>query len=534
MKKTVPIRTHKLLASCGHAFILGMLIQTHAFNAAAAENCTSRYEPYFTGTCMNRGKCLGALINNLCTGSANACCIDETSASGETLVSAQNLVSLAGVDTARIRYLSTVITAPKTSPSCGQTAAYLAQLAHESARFQYSEEVGAESYFDRYENRNDLGNTQPGDGRKYRGRGFIQITGRANYKQAGDALGLDLVNSPELAAFPVNAAKIAVWYWTSKDLNTFADGTFYGFSRITSLINGGLNNFRDRVDLLDKANALFNCGDLLKGHGEKCTISKQDDALCKPLCGADFAGRKYCGCNGLTAANKCAGPSNVVCCSETKSDIDLAFVLDSSGSIASADFQQSLAFASSIIQSVNVGEYATRVALINFSRNVQVVTKLNSVYDKAALLSTVAGISQIGSSTATGEALQVCESTIFTVANGMRAIGLGVPKIILVLTDGQSNGYVAPGLVAARLRAAGVSIISIGVGSYLNFAELAAIASPSRVYLLSNFQAVVNSFDDILQLAQLEPAMITTLTSRINVEKDSFKVNFVVYYLKCH
>ena len=66
-----------------------------------------------------------------------------------------------------------------------------------------------------YGNRADLGNTQAGDGARYIGRGFIQLTGRTNYTAAGAALGLDLVNHPELAEDRANAARIAVWFWNA-------------------------------------------------------------------------------------------------------------------------------------------------------------------------------------------------------------------------------------------------------------------------------------------------------------------------------
>lgn len=120
-------------------------------------------------------------------------------------------------------------------------AAFIAQLAHESGNFKYSEEIASGRA---YEGRRDLGNTQPGDGERFKGRGYIQLTGRANYAAAGKSLGLDLVNHPELAARPENAARIAAWYWNSRGLNAKADaGDFDG---ITRSINGGYNGKADR------------------------------------------------------------------------------------------------------------------------------------------------------------------------------------------------------------------------------------------------------------------------------------------------
>lgn len=127
------------------------------------------------------------------------------------------------------------ITAPQ------QQAMFVAQLAHESGGFQFMEEIASGAA---YEGRADLGNTQPGDGERFKGRGYIQVTGRYNYGQAGQALGLDLVNNPGLAAQPENAARIAAWYWTSRDINDAANNG--DFTRVTQLINGGTNGLADR------------------------------------------------------------------------------------------------------------------------------------------------------------------------------------------------------------------------------------------------------------------------------------------------
>lgn len=106
----------------------------------------------------------------------------------------------------------------------GQELAHLvAQAAHETANWRHMEEVppaGAKNpqrYFQRkYDKKKILGNVKPGDGFKYRGRGYVQLTGRDNYTRAGRALGLDLVNNPDLAAKPDIAAKIALWFWKTR------------------------------------------------------------------------------------------------------------------------------------------------------------------------------------------------------------------------------------------------------------------------------------------------------------------------------
>ena len=133
-----------------------------------------------------------------------------------------------------------------------RVAAFIAQIGHESGQLKYVKEIwGPTAAQVRYEGRADLGNSQPGDGSKYRGRGLIQITGRANYKACGEALGLDLINHPELLEKPQHACMSAAWFWASRGLSTLADAG--SFSKITSCINGGQNGAADRQALYDKA-----------------------------------------------------------------------------------------------------------------------------------------------------------------------------------------------------------------------------------------------------------------------------------------
>ena len=98
---------------------------------------------------------------------------------------------------------------------------------------------------------NRMGNTSTGDGWKYRGRGLIQITGRANYKACGVALSLDLINQPELLEKPQHACMTAAWFWATKGLSTLADEG--KFETITQRINGGLNGLADRQMLYARA-----------------------------------------------------------------------------------------------------------------------------------------------------------------------------------------------------------------------------------------------------------------------------------------
>lgn len=123
-------------------------------------------------------------------------------------------------------------------------AHFLAQAAHETAKFQYFVELGGPSYCSRYEGRADLGNCQLGDGYRYRGRGIFQLTGRANYQSYGKLLGLDLLTHPEKAADPEVSLLIACAYWRSRKINAAADKD--DCARVTKLINGGRNGLAER------------------------------------------------------------------------------------------------------------------------------------------------------------------------------------------------------------------------------------------------------------------------------------------------
>src|SRR5688572_5876106 len=133
-----------------------------------------------------------------------------------------------------------------------RTAAFLAQLAHESGQFRYMEEIwGPTDAQRRYEPvtklSEALGNTEAGDGKRFKGRGPIQLTGRANYQRFGGLLNVDLLADPLQAANPGVAFRVAGLYWSKKGLNQLADvATADAFKEITRRINGGANGLADR------------------------------------------------------------------------------------------------------------------------------------------------------------------------------------------------------------------------------------------------------------------------------------------------
>ena len=127
-------------------------------------------------------------------------------------------------------------------------AAFLATILHESGSLNYTEEIASGIA---YEGRKNLGNSEAGDGKKFKGRGLIQLTGRYNYTVASLATGIDFIKNPELLSEPENATRISCWWWQAKGLNELADKG--DFRRITRIVNGGYNGWTDRLNFYNRA-----------------------------------------------------------------------------------------------------------------------------------------------------------------------------------------------------------------------------------------------------------------------------------------
>lgn len=195
---------------------------------------------------------------------------DAVKSAGSAVASGAGKVVTAAAGKVKDALLNAAKIAGLTNPV--ELAMFLAQMDHESGGFKFLSEnlnykpetlmkvfgkyfksgtdaqaaasAGPEAIANRvYGGR--MGNTDPGDGFKYRGRGVIQLTGKANYAAAGQALGLDLINNPDLASDPDVAAKIAIWYWRSRP--GLAQAAQQGdVTTVTKAINGGTNGLADR------------------------------------------------------------------------------------------------------------------------------------------------------------------------------------------------------------------------------------------------------------------------------------------------
>lgn len=133
--------------------------------------------------------------------------------------------------------LSNGITDPK------EIAMFLAQCAHESGNFKYSEEIASGKA---YEGRKDLGNTQPGDGKRFKGRGYLQVTGRANYTAFAKRSGIDVLSNPDIIAKDPKVAAMASVDWWLNNSRARRAGQAGDILAASKAVNGGTNGLDDR------------------------------------------------------------------------------------------------------------------------------------------------------------------------------------------------------------------------------------------------------------------------------------------------
>lgn len=129
---------------------------------------------------------------------------------------------------------------------------FLAQVLHESGNLYYFQEIASG---EAYEGRKDLGNLIPGDGKLYKGRGLIQVTGRSNYTTISKDLGVDFVKWPALLALEKYGFVSAGWFWNKKSLNKYAD--LDDLKAVTYRVNGGYNGLSDRQQWLNKCKSII-------------------------------------------------------------------------------------------------------------------------------------------------------------------------------------------------------------------------------------------------------------------------------------
>ncbi|KAJ9472914.1 chitinase [Diplonema papillatum] len=233
------------------------------------DSCTTTINSY-SGTCKSVSQCTGATFNGLCSGSSSIkCCVPDPNAAPtptQHVTLAQFMSVFESVSSTRAtamlpyfnKAMETLLSgASSATIKCRRIATFSAQVGHESTGLLYFEELASGAA---YEGRTDLGNTQTGDGKRFKGRGPIQLTGRYNYQSAGTALGLALTTNPESVCYPSVGFATTVWFWTSHNLNTYADtGKSTDFISMTEAINGGRNGLADRESRWAAAKTTLGC-----------------------------------------------------------------------------------------------------------------------------------------------------------------------------------------------------------------------------------------------------------------------------------
>ncbi len=185
---------------------------------------------------------------------------EDSADDGNTLTEAE-LKSISGADDTLVQlyqpHLNHEMKAKGINTSL-KKAHFLAQLCAESGSLKYAEELASGTD---YEGRSDLGNTEFGDGKKFKGRGLIQITGRTNYTTFGTYCGEDLITGAnhKKVAEPKYAVLSAIWYWSSRKLNQHADDD--EFLEICYRVNGGFNGLQERAAYLKNGYQVFKIPD---------------------------------------------------------------------------------------------------------------------------------------------------------------------------------------------------------------------------------------------------------------------------------
>ncbi|XP_070211137.1 uncharacterized protein [Littorina saxatilis] len=188
---------------------------------------------------------------------------------------------------------------------------------------------------------------------------------------------------------------------------------------------------------------------------------------------------------GMVDSTACSFMPDTACGSGTKADV--VFVLDASSSIGAQDFSLLLTFVKNLLNEWNVGEDEIRIGVVKFSNVTEIEFQLNTHEDKDDVLSAVQAIMYRGGTTDTASGLLTMKNEMFTAANGDRE---NVPRFGIVITDGKSTDDVATKKAAREVRAAGITLLSVGVGDGVDNDELVAIASPPRakhVFNVANY-----------------------------------------------
>ena len=172
--------------------------------------------------------------------------------------------------------------------------------------------------------------------------------------------------------------------------------------------------------------------------------------------------------------------------------------MDASGSVGSLNFLTMKLFVANLTKSFQLGQDKTRIGVIKFSSTARIEVAIGSILDSQSLVNAINSIGYTGGGTRTHRALDLALSVL---THDSRT-NEGVPRVVVLLTDGYSNSPFSTINSANKVHAANIQVYSFGIGSGVNEAELIAIASDkSYVYHINNFAA--GSFSSVLRPLQL-------------------------------
>ncbi|CAF1393169.1 unnamed protein product [Didymodactylos carnosus] len=393
-------------------------------------------------------------------------------------------------------------------------------------QFTTDEAVGTDAQFSVDDNK--YGNTGPGDGGRFRRRGYFGIRGRRMYQSMYESLlDSEIIESPEKAAMPDKAIKIATTKWTS-NMTKLADGTMYGFSMLWYLLTDGIDGLADAAKQYAKVLRQIECSSLHTGQGPECQYNSTHLGNCYADCIPGLEDAEYCGCDGK--GERCPNsPPHIRCClgqctAEIK--LDLGFILDASGSIGAINYELQRSFTKDILRRVNVGPNKTHVAIINYSTRLQTLSLLNQYYTLDEKLSRVDNAAYFGENTFTGEALREA-NRVFSNNTGLRPTEDGAPKVIFLITDGQSNGVLKPIQEANVLKQRDIHIFTVGVGNNVDLTEVQGICTPpwSENYLpITNYAGLEQKLSQFMSKTCTEPISVVENSTVIGeCAKDKYK-----------
>lgn len=233
-----------------------------------------------------------------------------------------------------------------------------------------------------------------------------------------------------------------------------------------------------------------------RGQGIECQIGS-DQGYAVPICLIDFQ-KSYCGCEGEVAMKSCpygetedrrCRSSNMIkCCVEKcSSSLDFVIAMDSSGSIGAANFRVQKDFVKKLLGGLNLAKNQTQLGLINFNSNPYLLIDFKNFTDYNSTVQVIDNIAYNGGTTATHRALRMANDDVLQEERGMRPFESGTPKVVMVITDGESDDQRATFREASRIKERGIDIISVGIGN-INMDELVGMAStPDDQYLVEDF-----------------------------------------------